>query len=200
MLSFRGIPRYTTGMCRICVWGDSITWGAWDFDQGGWVARLRRHMDRNYPDGQDVYNVGVSADKVADVLRRFKVECEARNPAKIVIAIGINDSPRADYAGTDMQVFERDYRALIKLAVSQTPTVVLVGITNVLDDHVSGHGYRNETIKPYTETIRRLAAEAGLPYIDLWGVVTAEDLQLDGLHPEAAGHQKMAEKVIKALE
>ena len=34
---------------RICVFGASITWGACDYEVGGWVARLRKYIETFMP-------------------------------------------------------------------------------------------------------------------------------------------------------
>jgi len=34
-------------MPQLFIFGDSITWGAWDPDGGGWAQRLRKDID-NY--------------------------------------------------------------------------------------------------------------------------------------------------------
>ncbi|KKQ27461.1 MAG: Lipolytic protein G-D-S-L family, partial [Candidatus Magasanikbacteria bacterium GW2011_GWC2_37_14] len=79
---------------RISIFGDSITWGAWDPENGGWVAQLRRYFETNENYEVDVYNLGVSGDTTNDLLIRFNTECLARNrhPQIIIFAIGINDS------------------------------------------------------------------------------------------------------------
>ena len=45
----------------ICVFGDSITWGASDYEKGGWVERLKTYLMKNKND-VDVYNLGVSGE------------------------------------------------------------------------------------------------------------------------------------------
>jgi len=39
----------------ICIFGDSVSWGAWDMEKGGWVNRLwfyvAKRDDDNYLDG-----------------------------------------------------------------------------------------------------------------------------------------------------
>jgi len=45
---------------RISIFGDSITWGAWNPENGGWVAQLRRYFETNENYDVDVYNLGVS--------------------------------------------------------------------------------------------------------------------------------------------
>ncbi|HEY8108487.1 MAG TPA: hypothetical protein VIF43_00505 [Patescibacteria group bacterium] len=74
-------------MARVCIFGDSITWGAWDFEHGGWPTRLRLYFDNEEPGKFEVYNADISADKVGDVLRRFDVEVAARKPEVVGLVI-----------------------------------------------------------------------------------------------------------------
>lgn len=85
----------------ICIFGDSITWGLWDHQRGGWVARLRSYFETNNFETNNietnnievnVYNCGVCGDSTDDLLQRFKVEATARKANIIIFAIGINDS------------------------------------------------------------------------------------------------------------
>ena len=76
---------------RILIFGDSITYGAWDTELGGWANRLRIAFDKENQDW-NIYNLGVSGDTINDVLKRFDVECQAREPEKLIFAIGINDA------------------------------------------------------------------------------------------------------------
>jgi len=64
---------------RICVFGASIAWGAWDPDGGGWVTRLRRYFEINDYD-IEVYNLGVSGNTTKDLLKRFKTNVSQENP------------------------------------------------------------------------------------------------------------------------
>ena len=48
---------------NILVFGDSIAYGKWD-EQGGWVQRLRKYIDKKYnlidePKSWLVYNLGI---------------------------------------------------------------------------------------------------------------------------------------------
>ena len=47
----------------ICIFGDSITWGAYDPEQGGWATRLRNYFEKQDND-VDVYNLGISGDNI----------------------------------------------------------------------------------------------------------------------------------------
>jgi len=193
-------------MKKIGVWGDSITWGGYDRETGGWVTRLRRFCDGNYEfgdiydGGPSVYNVGIWGDKVADVLKRFDVEHAARNPEMVILAVGMNDSSHQGHPkGTPLDEFEKNYRALIAKAKSKAQKLVLVGLTNVIDKHPRNRGYKNDTILPYAQVIEKIAHEHGVIVVNLFGMMTEEDVSLDGVHPLASGHKKIYQKVKEVI-
>src|SRR3989344_3552583 len=89
-------------MTLILVFGDSITYGAWDTN-GGWVQRLRTYLDKKQlADPKlyyELYNLGVSGDTSTDLLERFEAETKqrikrmsAKEEIIIIVAIGTNDS------------------------------------------------------------------------------------------------------------
>jgi len=92
----------------ICIFGASTTWGAWDKEKGGWVNRLRLFFDKNY-DNVDVYNLGVSGDTSNGLLKRFKIECEAREPTIILISMGENDSAKNSYVYVPIAEFKDNF-------------------------------------------------------------------------------------------
>ncbi|MEX0881496.1 MAG: GDSL-type esterase/lipase family protein [Candidatus Saccharimonadales bacterium] len=187
-------------MNRIGVWGDSITWGASDLELGGWVSRLRIHLDNNFEDGPSVYNVGIGGDKVSDVMKRFDVEYEARKPETIILAIGINDSPHdSNPKGTPLDLFEQRFNELVSKIKEVSGKLIIIGLTNVDNEHPDDHGYSDETVGPYAEVVQKVATQKQLPYVDLWGVITKDDLKRDGLHPEEAGHEKIFQKIKATL-
>ncbi len=79
----------------ICIFGDSITWGAFDYKNGGWVGRLRNYFEEK-DEEIEVYNLGVAGNKTKDLLARFENEVKVRKVDVIVFAIGINDVGRDD--------------------------------------------------------------------------------------------------------
>ncbi len=184
-------------MSRVCVFGDSITWGSWDPRRGGWVGRLREagclREDLSNPEQGTytaVYNCGISGDKLSDVLTRFDVEAMARQPAAVVIAIGINDIPHDDHPGTPAEEFRRGYERLVTKARSIASDVVLVTPTNV-DETRSEHAYRNADIAVLAEVVRSVAGAQQLPLVDVFGLMTPQDLEPDGLHPGEEGHARL---------
>ena len=75
-------------MQTICVFGDSIAWGASDSEKGGWVERLKIYMGEHR--SGNVYNLGVSGDTTNDLLERFEQEAKARESDVIIFAVGTN--------------------------------------------------------------------------------------------------------------
>ena len=87
-------------LMNLLIFGDSITWGAWD-EEGGWAQRIKSFADKkaatlNYDNYTSVYCLGVSGDNTFDLLKRFETEVRARideeEKTLILIEIGINDS------------------------------------------------------------------------------------------------------------
>ena len=84
---------------KMLVFGNSITYGAWD-KKGGWVQRLREFIDGKNLSDPDfyclIYNQGVSGDITDDLIERFDLETRKRtdeDEEKIILfSIGINDT------------------------------------------------------------------------------------------------------------
>ncbi|MCA9343235.1 hypothetical protein KC950_04470 [Candidatus Saccharibacteria bacterium] len=83
---------------RILIFGDSITWGAWD-SKSGWATRLKNYTDnqaiKSTSDTYDtVYPLGISGDNTDKFLKRFETELVNRidedSNTVVVIALGIN--------------------------------------------------------------------------------------------------------------
>jgi acyl-CoA thioesterase I len=183
---------------RVAVFGDSITWGAWDMELGGWVNRLRLRVDVPVVGREkrivDLYNRGIGGDRVEHVMRRFPVEAAALEPDALVLAVGINDSSHGEI-GTDLRVFEDSYEKLLDLMSDVTSNLVVVGLTNV--NEAREHGFRNEHIAVYDEVVKSIADRRQLPHVDVFGMLTVNELEPDGLHPSAAGHEKLSRAVAR---
>lgn len=189
---------------RVCVFGDSIAYGSWDPEGGGWVGRLRtagcRRVDRSDPNFDPytaIYNCGIAGNRVGDVLARFDVEAAAREAHVVVIAIGINDVPHQGKSGTPIAVFRDHYATLVARACAVASDVLLVTPTNV-DETRSEHNHRNTDIATVVDCVETIAADLSLPLVRVFGVLTADDLH-DGLHPNSAGHEKLAQAIIPVV-
>jgi len=83
---------------HILVFGDSITYGAWD-ERGGWAQRLREYIDKKNLHDKGfyclVYNLGISGDTTKEILSRFENETKSRLEDEkdhiFIFSIGTND-------------------------------------------------------------------------------------------------------------
>jgi len=191
----------------IGAWGDSITYGAGDTESLGWVGRLRRHVEKEHATA--VYNFGVSGDTSVDLMKRFEIELESVEPQLVLVAIGTNDSVFKSGDETNMRVPLALYRSnlekIFAFAKAKVPHMYAVGLTKVTESLVqpvpwstSKKSYANRLIDAYDDVLRDTAALGGVGYIPLRDLLTPTDLA-DGLHPNAAGYEKMYLKIYETL-
>ena len=186
----------------ICIFGDSIAMGAFDIEQGGWVARLKNYFWQNDYD-VTIYNMSVSGDNTDDLLKRFKAESVPREPSLIVFAIGINDSQYVNSKNNprvSLDKFKKNLSKLIVQAKEFTADIVFVGLT-IVDEAktmpipwAKNKYYDNENVDQYNLAIRLFCEENKLSFISVLGLLNTNDLY-DGLHHSDMGHKKMFEKV-----
>jgi len=180
----------------LCVFGDSIVVGSDDSEAGGWVARLR--LDLNARGKISLYNLGVDGDRSEQLLRRLAGEAAARNASVIVISIGANDLGWHGSEGTANALFRERYDGILSEAERFTPRILLLGLLNV-DEGNESHGVRNEQVVAFNRIIEELAREHGAEYSNLYGILAPEDF-VDGLHPGASGHAKLAPLIGRELK
>ncbi|MBI1216387.1 MAG: hypothetical protein GC185_11305 [Alphaproteobacteria bacterium] len=205
-------------MRDLYFFGDSITYGAWD-EQGGWVQRIRSSADQAFVAGRAedtlVYNQGISGDTTIDLLARMEGEMTARfdadREAVIVFAIGIND---AHYMNDEkrnfieLPEFEANIGKLVGIARKYTQKIAFVGLNPVDENKVNplpwrpAKSYRNERVKLFNSIIEKVASESNLFFVDIWKnwiQINYRSFLFDGLHPNASGHRRIAEKVNQFL-
>ncbi len=187
---------------NILIFGDSITWGAYDPEQGGWATRLRNYFEEQDED-VDVYNLGISGDTTADLLERIEVEAKSREPNLIVFAIGINDAQfihSTNGLRVSLDEFQQNLAKLLSTAKKFTDKAAFVGLTRVDESKTTpipwntDKSYTNENIERLDNAIEKFCEDNKLKFIPMKSVVGNDDL-IDGLHPNTAGHIKMFERM-----
>ncbi len=210
-----------TDIVEVMVFGDSITYGAWD-NNGGWVQKLREPMDvKNLVDSSVayfVYNLGVVDDTSAGIVKRFEHEVAARRYLNevqkrvAIFCVGLNDSEIILKKKTNRvppEEFEHNVNELIRMAREHVDKIIFVGPTPVdetLAEPVpwdTEKAYRNSVIKKYNNIVKSICKGEKIDFIEIFDVVIRLDyksLLEDGLHPSPTGHFVIYELIRGYLE
>lgn len=182
-----GVPALSApGSERVVVaLGDSLTAGFGVAPDEAWPALVEARLKREgYP--YRVVNAGVSGDTTAGGLRR--VDWVLRNrPDVAVVALGANDGLRG--LGTD--AMEANLLAIVERLRGGGARVLVAGM-EVPPNY--GAAYARAFRGVFPDVARRTGA-ALMPFL-LDGVAADPRLNLaDGIHPNAAGHRAIADRV-----
>lgn len=195
---------------RVAVWGDSIVYGAGDQDGLGWVGRLRKAFFDPEDGGESVYNRGINGDTTADLLARFPAEIATLQPSHVLIGIGINDTVHnlgdAATPRISLREFVENVSSLLAVAKDSGAHVIVIGMTNVVDSllqpfpwSTTGKCYSDAVVKKYDEELERIARDMDLQFVKMHGLLLSDEL-FDGLHPNAAGYEKMARTILPIIK
>lgn len=194
---------------NICIFGDSVVWGAWLPSRVGWANLLRNYLEKNFGSTFSVYNLGIDGNTTNDLLLRFDIETKARSPELIIFEIGVNDSCYRETRNkplVDIDTFKRNIKILINKAKTHTHKITFLGLvkgndkeTMPLPSSSTGKCYDKENVVLYDEAIKNVCLEENVDFIDLYSLLDDQDF-VDGLHPNPAGHIKIFEIVRKMFD
>lgn len=154
-----------------------------------------------------IYNKGISGNKVYQLADRWQTDCLDLKPAVLSILIGVNDywhKHNGNYDGT-VEIYEKDFRALLKRTKEALPTVKLVICEPFA---VLGCKAVDGTWFPefdrYRAAARKLSVEFDtifIPYHDIFAkaskIAPPTYWTADGVHPSVAGAKLMADTWVK---
>ncbi len=205
-------------MAIIYLFGDSITYGAWDVANSGWATLLRRHLDEKQEKDPNLYyltyNLGIPGETTSGLLDRFKSEFEAREREDrgeeniFVFAFGANDSvfiPSKGVYAIVPDLFKSNYQSVLDIAKGSSRKIIMLNITPV-DEKVCIERYAtkdkirlNSNVAKYNGLIQEIAARNQIPLVDVHSSYMASDyrklLSEDGLHPNSEGHRAIFELI-----
>ena len=191
---------------NILVFGDSITYGAWDKEKGGWVNRLRLALENDYSNNYyTIFNLGISGDVTENIKDRFDNECKIRfnknDNTIIIFSIGINDTQNVkDEDRVSLETFRNNIITLINSAKKYTDNILFIGLTKVDESKVTPlpwdkeKSYLNTKIINFDKELKNICLENNVDYLYIYDLLELEEL-FDGLHPNNVGHQKICDKV-----
>lgn len=197
----------------ICALGDSITNGYWDEEGLGWFGRLSQKIAKAYPYKYGFNNLAQSGDRSTDLLNRLRGEALSRSANIVIIAIGVNDLIRRGSADapTDMSAgySQRTWQSILPFAKEHFDKAVVVSVHPVAESRMPFIGskdwnmwYLNEDIKEYNHSLKIWCGENDIPFLDLsaaWEGLKVEDYIHDVAHPNAKGHQLIADAAFQKL-
>lgn len=164
--------------------GDSLTAGWGVAADEAWPARLQARLRREGY-AYRVVNAGVSGDTTAGGLRRLDWVLRAR-PAIVIVALGTNDGLR----GQPPAATRANLEAIVARAQAAGARVLLAGLRLP-----PNYGPLADAFARVFPEVARRRGVAFLPFL-LDGVAADPRLnQADGLHPNAAGHRVIAERL-----
>ena len=174
----------------IVALGDSLTAGLGVAADEAYPALLEDRLRRaGFP--YRVVNAGVSGDTSAGGLRRLDWVLRSR-PEIAIVALGANDGLR----GVPVATLRDDLTAIVTTLKARGVRVLLIGMR-------LPPNYGGVYADAFAETFRLVARRTSTPFLPflLDGVGGEPSLnQADGIHPNAAGHRAVAERVWLALE
>jgi acyl-CoA thioesterase-1 len=178
-------PASAHGADGITVLGDSLTAGLGVAAAEAFPARLQARLKREGYDYR-VVNAGVSGDTTAGGLRRVDWVLRTQ-PDIVVVALGANDGLR----GRPPAAMRDNLEAIVKRLQAAGVQVLLAGMR-------MPPNYGAEYTRQFAAVFPEVARRTGVPLMPflLDGVAAqAPLLQPDGIHPSAAGHEVIADRL-----
>jgi lysophospholipase L1-like esterase len=201
---------------RIVFLGDSITQGGGGAK--GYITLVKNTLDEKCRDlGIEVFNAGISGNKVPDLQRRLQKDVLDRKPTIVFIYIGINDvwhwnkNPQGEMVGgTTKDKYEAGLKEIIGKIKAAGARVILC-TPSVIGEKGDGSNERDAMLDEYSDISRKVAAETGTQLLDLRKAFLAYErisnkqnkhagvLTGDGVHLNDAGNKFVATGMLKAL-
>ena len=177
----------------------------------------------------NVVNAGTRGDTTADAAKRLTTDVLSHEPDVVIVQFGANDamvdlwkSPPATQPRVAIGTYEKNLRTIVRTLSDRGAKVILMTPnqfrwTKGLKRRYGKPPYQpndpdgfNVLLKTYAEIARRVADEqrGKVVLVDVYEAFGAygqvagqsvDDLLLDGIHPNAAGHRLVADGLINEL-
>lgn len=202
-------------MAHILIFGDSITFGAWD-TEGGWGQRLKKYfhqkvIESDFKLDYHPFVLGISGDNSTNILERMEREitarCKEQDEVVILMEIGTNDAA-TEQGGHEISVipeeFQRNLERIVAIAKKFAAKLIFVGLTPVDESKTipipwrTNLSYTNRNVQKYDSIVRKVAKEQNLLYVELFSKLDPKQFD-DGLHPDTEGHRIIYEIARDAL-
>lgn len=194
--------------------GDSITdCHRLDTDEPlgyGYPLRIAGEWGLSHPDRPVRWlNTGISGNKVMDLVPRWQGDVLNTRPDVLSVLVGINDVGWHSYDPNGWVIqpeqFHHDYAGLLA-PLRESGTQLILIEPFLLPTNDEQHGQRAE-LDPMIEEVRNLAREFDAELLAADGMFAQLSAKtgplywtLDGVHPNAAGHQALARAWLELVD
>ncbi len=194
----------------LCIFGDSLTWGAGVTTTSSWGSMLRDYIDSLTPGTyKQTYNLGVDGDDTVKLLKRIDVEADSRKPIWIILAVGVNDSmfrQPSNVPDISPEDYANNLRLLIKKSKEKAQLVWVVGpclgddkLTKPLPRSITGKSYSRELVSVYSQTAKEVSDEESVSFIETFNLMSEDDFT-DGVHLGVSGHSKLFAAIVDKIK
>lgn len=196
---------------RIVFFGDSITQAA--VQPNGYILQLDSMLKNEGHKDASLLGKGISGNKVYDLYLRIEEDVLAQRPDFVFIYVGVNDvwHKSTHRTGTDLDKFEKFYRAMILKMVSAGIQPIPCTMA-VIGEKTDGTNPEDKELDAYAAAIRKLATEYKLPLVDLRNDFLAYNklnnlsnaekgiLTTDRVHLNSKGNEMVANAMANVLK
>lgn len=201
----------------IVALGESHTWGYSVTDKEEcWVNRVTRLIEQYQGEKVRLINQGIGSNIVTPLcpayscsvkpcaLERVDGDVTVYDPDLVFLAYGLNDSR----GGTPVEVFRSEYQKLIDRIKEKTSAVIVM--LNVFYMHECMYQFEGDetwnhsnydVTEVFNTMLAQLARDNDIILADVYSVMKGVDwiIDQDHCHPNALGHQLIANKVFEAI-
>jgi len=174
----------------LCL-GDSITYGARDFQGRSFPAELGKILTEKTNEFYYCHNRGVSGETSSDLLRRAWSDTSSNKNSRIAtVLIGTNDTQ----VPITEEVYEDNLRQIISILKVHDIHIILCTLPEL--EFTPLYFKNTEYIGKYNKIIRRLATEQSLLVCDMSGT---EKHYIDGVHYTHDGYKVLANRIANVI-
>ena len=198
----RTIAKLKTGKpAKIVCFGDSVTGVYYHTgSRRAYTDMLGIALEKNFPEAKlKMINAGISGHTTVNALSRIERDVLKQQPDLVTVMFGLNDMTRVPL---------EEYRENLKLIVKQCRDAGAEVLLCTPNSVISTSGRPAEKLVQYCDVVREVCDELQVPLCDNYQKLNAlreQDalswrlMMSDEIHPNMAGHKKLAELMAESI-
>lgn len=197
-------------MKKIGIIGDSIAHGFYDENNLGWVSRLAQKMLQEKAGEYVFNNMSQAGDNIADASFRAITEALTRSFDVIIVNIGINDLRRRKDSNLETDISEGArvvyWNRLLDTLNKTNAQIIVTDLIPIVENRYTEQATlirRNEDVEKYNQIIENICLKRNITFFaryNKWKNRNLENLYKDATHPNAEGHEIIADELFDFLQ